>query len=70
ARSGLIDWTVAAMYIGGGVLGGWSGARWATHLGAKRKDALQKIFAALVSVVALYMLYRNFSAFSGAGGTG
>lgn len=70
ARSGLIDWTVAALYIGGGVLGGWSGARWATHLGAKRKDALQKIFAALVTVVALYMLYRNFSAFSRAGGTG
>lgn len=63
ARSGMIDWKVAGLYIGGGVLGGWLGARSATHLGAKRKDALQKIFAVLVSVVAIYMLYRNFSAF-------
>lgn len=63
ARSGLLDWTVAGLYIGGGILGGWIGTRVATHLGRNSKGALNLIFAALVVVVALYMLYRNLSAF-------
>lgn len=64
ARSGLLDWTVAGLYIGGGVLGGWIGTRLATHLGRNSKGALNLIFAILVVVVALYMLYRNLSAFA------
>jgi uncharacterized membrane protein YfcA len=63
ARSGLLDWTVAGLYIGGGILGGWIGTRVATHLGRNSKGALNLIFATLVVVVALYMLYRNLSAF-------
>ncbi|WP_051849326.1 sulfite exporter TauE/SafE family protein [Thiomonas sp. FB-Cd] len=63
ARSGLLDWTVAGLYIGGGILGGWIGTRVATHLGRSSKGALNLIFAVLVAVVALYMLYRNLSAF-------
>ncbi len=63
ARSGLLDWTVAGLYIGGGILGGWIGTRLATHLGRNSKGTLNLIFAALVVVVALYMLYRNLSAF-------
>ncbi len=63
ARSGLLDWTVAGLYLAGGVGGGWFGARLATHLGARSKSALQRIFAALVSVVAVYMLYKNLSIF-------
>ena len=63
ARSGLLDWTVAGLYIGGGVVGGWVGSRVATHLGRSGKGTLNLIFAALVAVVAVYMLYRNLSAF-------
>ena len=63
ARSGLLDFTVALLYIGGGVLGGWLGTRMATHLGKQGKGTLNLIFALLVAVVALYMLWRNLSAF-------
>ena len=63
ARSGLLDFTVALLYIGGGVLGGWFGTRVATHLGKHSKGTLNLIFALLVAVVALYMLWRNLSAF-------
>ncbi len=63
ARSGLLDFTVALLYIGGGVLGGWLGTRMATHLGKQGKGTLNLIFALLVAAVALYMLWRNLSAF-------
>ena len=63
ARSGLLDFTVALLYIGGGVLGGWFGTRVATHLGKHSKGTLNLIFALLVAVVAVYMLWRNLSAF-------
>lgn len=63
ARSGLLDPTVALLYIGGGVVGGWVGTRVATHLGKHSKGTLNLIFALLVAVVALYMLWRNLSAF-------
>ena len=60
--SGLVDWQVAAEYIAGGIVGGFIGMRLANHL-APRKDALNKVFAGLVFVVAAYMLYRNLGAF-------
>ncbi len=63
ARSGLLDFTVAGLYIGGGVAGGWLGTRVATHLGKQGKGTLNLIFALLVAVVAVYMLWRNLSAF-------
>ena len=62
AFSGLIDWVVAAEYIVGGIVGGIIGLRLACHL-AEQKAALNRIFAGLVFVVALYMLYRNAAAF-------
>lgn len=62
ARSGLLDWAVAAQYIAGGVIGGWIGTRVATHLGRSSKGTLNRIFAALVAGVAVYMLYRNLQA--------
>jgi hypothetical protein len=61
--SGLVDWQVAAEYIGGGIVGGMIGMRLCNHL-APRKAALNKVFAGLVFVVATYMLYRNLSAFT------
>lgn len=63
ASSGLLDWGVAGLYIGGGIIGGWIGTRVATHLGKNSKGALNLIFAGLVAVVAVYMLYKNLSAF-------
>lgn len=63
ARSGLLDWTVAGLYIAGGIAGGVIGARLATHLGKNSKGTLNLIFAILVAAVALYMIYKNMSAF-------
>lgn len=62
AFSGLIDWTVAAEYIAGGIVGGYVGLKLACHL-AGQKAALNRIFAGLVFVVAAYMLYRNAASF-------
>jgi uncharacterized membrane protein YfcA len=63
ATAGLVDWLVAAEYIGGGILGGFLGMRLSIYL-APRKAALNKTFAGLVFIVAAYMLYRNFDALS------
>lgn len=58
AWSGLVDWMLAALFVGGGVLGGIVGARAAKSL-SHRKGALNTIFAVLIVVVALYMLVRS-----------
>jgi uncharacterized membrane protein YfcA len=58
AYSGLVDWTLAALFIAGGVLGGLLGARSAKTL-AGRKGALNTVFAALIFAVAVYMLVRS-----------
>ncbi|MFK3844776.1 sulfite exporter TauE/SafE family protein [Stenotrophomonas sp. NPDC078853] len=60
-RSGLIDWTLAGVFIGGGLVGGLIGASVATRL-AQSRGTLNTIFASLVFVVALYMLYQSFMA--------
>jgi uncharacterized membrane protein YfcA len=58
ALSGLVDWSLAALFISGGVLGGLLGARFANSL-AGRKGALNTVFAALIFAVAIYMLVRS-----------
>lgn len=58
AASGLVDWRIAAEFIAGGVLGGWLGALGAHRL-ARTRGALNLIFAGVIVVVALYMLYRS-----------
>jgi uncharacterized protein len=62
AASGLVDWPLAAIFIVGGVLGGLIGARSAKTL-AGRRGALNTVFAALIFVVALYMLARSLGLF-------
>lgn len=62
ALSGLTDWSLAALFIIGGAVGGLAGARSAQHL-AGHRGALNTIFATLVIVVAVYMLVRSVGQF-------
>lgn len=62
ALSGLLDWSLAASFITGGVAGSMLGAAVARKLSAS-KGRLNTVFAALIVVVAGYMLYRNWMAF-------
>jgi uncharacterized protein len=58
ARSDLVDWRLAAMFILGGVAGGVAGGRAAKALGARR-GALNLVFSSIIVVVAVYMLARS-----------
>jgi uncharacterized membrane protein YfcA len=60
AWSGLISWGLAGLFIAGGIAGGLLGTRSAQLLSARR-GALNLVFAAVIIVVALYMLARNLS---------
>ena len=61
ASSGLIAWPLAAVFIGGGLVGSIGGTQVATRLGS-RKGALNLVLASLIVVVAIYMLYRTAAA--------
>ncbi len=61
AASGLVDWGIAGLFIAGGLVGGLLGTRMSLRLGARR-NTLARIFAAIVFVVAAYILYRSGSA--------
>lgn len=60
AASGLVDWRLAAEFIGGGVVGGWLGALGAHRL-AHTRGALNVVFAAVIVVVAVFMLSKSLS---------
>ena len=57
ALSGLVDWGTAAVFIVGGVFGGFAGLRAALQL-AEHRRALSRVFAGVIFVVAAYMLAR------------
>jgi uncharacterized protein len=57
AVSGLVDWPIALLFILGGIGGGILGMRSAIRL-AKDRRRLTEIFAAVIFVVAFYMLAR------------
>ena len=61
ASSGLVNWPVAGEFIAGGLIGGILGMKLAGRL-AKAKGALNKIFAGVVFVVALYIMWRSLRA--------
>jgi uncharacterized membrane protein YfcA len=61
ALSGLVDWPLAAVFIGGGFVGGLIGARVAGVM-AKRKGLLNTAFAGLIVVVAVYMAVQTGTA--------
>lgn len=58
ARSGWIDWPLAAVFVGGGILGGIVGAHLAQLLSARQR-ALHRVYASAVFLGALYMIYRS-----------
>lgn len=58
AASGMVDWVVAAEFIGGGILGGWIGMKLALRLG-KQRNTLTYIFAGLIFAIAFYMIWRS-----------
>ena len=57
AASGMIDWSLAAIFILGGIAGGVTGTRLAQRL--SRRGALTPVFAALIFAVAGYMLWKS-----------
>lgn len=58
AISGLVDWRIAIMFIGGGVLGGLAGTAASTFLSG-RKALLTQIFAGFVICVGCYVVARG-----------
>ncbi|MEH2472606.1 putative membrane protein YfcA [Nitrobacteraceae bacterium AZCC 2161] len=58
AWSGLISWKLAAVFVLGGLVGGLAGTGSARQL-SLRRGALNIVFAAIIIMVALYMLARN-----------
>lgn len=60
AVSGLVDWVLAAVFILGGVAGGFFGTRLAKRLSGGGQ--LKTVFAGLIFVVALYMLWKSWMA--------
>jgi uncharacterized protein len=62
AASGLIDWPVAALFIGGGIIGSIAGTAAAKRLSAKA-GMLKTLFAILIFVVAGYTLWKSAQAF-------
>ncbi|WP_234800343.1 TSUP family transporter, partial [Agrobacterium pusense] len=58
AFSGYVDWLLAAIFITGGIFGGFAGAYLAERLSAK-KGTLNSLFATLIFVVAAYVLYKS-----------
>jgi len=61
AFSGLVDWALAGVFIVGGVVGGFLGARLAKHLSGTR-GRLTTVFAGLIFIVAAYMLWKSAAA--------
>lgn len=58
ALSGLIDWSIALGFIGGGILGGWFGRQAAVRLAGQRRT-LNYVFVGVIFTVAVYMLIRT-----------
>jgi len=57
AASGLVDWSLAGVFIAGGAAGGLVGTRASHRLAAGGQ--LKTIFALLIFAVAIYMLFKS-----------
>ena len=60
ALSGLVDWALAAVFILGGIGGGYFGTWLAKRLSGGGQ--LKTVFAGLIFVVAIYMLWKSWNA--------
>jgi uncharacterized protein len=60
ALSGLVDWILAGVFVAGGIIGSFVGTHSAKRLSSSGQ--LTTIFAALIFVVAAYMLWNSASA--------
>ncbi|KQU51610.1 hypothetical protein ASG72_08730 [Bosea sp. Leaf344] len=58
ALSGLVDWRIAALFVGGGLAGGVAGTVLAKRLAA-RKALLTQVFAGIVALVGAYVVARG-----------
>ena len=58
AFSGFVDWSLALLFVAGGIVGGLLGARLAKRLSNKRA-ALNNVFAGLIFGVSIYMIIRS-----------
>jgi hypothetical protein len=58
AWSGLVDWSLAGLFVIGGALGGLFGTRLARHL-SQYKHALTITFSAIVIIVGIYVVVRS-----------
>ena len=61
ALSGLVDWRLVALFVLGGILGSLFGGRLATRL-ARQKQALTRVFSAIVATVGFYVVWRGLMA--------
>ena len=58
ALSGLIDWRLVLLFVGGGIAGGLVGSQVSTMLAAKKR-ALSLVFAGVVAAVGVYVVVRG-----------
>ncbi|HEU12595.1 MAG TPA: sulfite exporter TauE/SafE family protein [Euryarchaeota archaeon] len=58
--NGDLNIIITILYVTGGIFGGWVGAHFASRLSRR---TLTKVFAIIIILVAIYMLYMNFTAF-------
>jgi uncharacterized protein len=58
ALSGLIDWRLVLLFVGGSIVGGLSGSWLATRLAVERR-ALSLLFAVVIAAVGVYVIVRG-----------
>jgi hypothetical protein len=60
ALSGLIEWRLVLLFVGGSIAGGLAGGRLATMLAVKKR-ALSLIFAVVVAAMGVYVIARGIA---------
>jgi uncharacterized membrane protein YfcA len=58
AIAGLVDWRIAAVFVSGGILGGFAGVRLSVRL-SERRGMLSRSFAVAVVLVAIFVLWKS-----------